>query len=226
MFDKNCLIFSSPALPSLGQLIVGSITAGDYQGTAQGFLRGTYGSCTSDQINELCDNADIGLPNENVQGFRLSLSSDLGGMYHALVMRFKIHINGVVRSGYCASTSSFDIVGDLVAEQWISQEPPAYLVYNKFIKESDNLSRRCMYIRPVEYPYVCTPEDFNIAKTQYENSGLCVSTTRVNVGDWLAFGGGYSVDVQKVGLKSGSKYDFTLEYKIDAIITADGVQTF
>ena len=222
MFGKDCLIFSSPALPNLDQRIVGSITAGDDQGVSQGFSRGAYGSCTSDQIDDLFDHGGLDVPNVNIQGFRLSLSSDLDGTYHALVMRFKIQINGVVRSGYCAKTSS----PDLLSIDWISQEPPAYLAYGKTIKDSSALGTRCMYIRPVKYPYVCTPEDFYIAKTQYENSGICVSVRSANVGDWLAFSSGFNVDVQKVGLKSGSKYDFTLEYKIDAIITADGVQTF
>ena len=229
MLRKDCLFFGGTELGGYDQKIEGSITAGSDGSSPQiGYQSGYFGSCTSSLILNLYDCDGYNAENRNVEGLRIELKQNIEGVF-CLSERFHIVINGEFhRSGYIvcyptinASTSEF------FTSYWVSADAPRFLLYVKNEKLDDSLSSTVKYVRACNYPVICNPDEWSNAKSQYDGANLRLSTEKVEVGyRYGLLESGHTVDVPIVGFESGKTYDFTLEYKIDAIITEDGVQTF
>ena len=203
--------------------VQGSITANlyEYIGTYIGYskLSGLgFGSCTNSQL--LC---------------LYSYTSKYGeksAVFSPDDERFTINrvccgsMSISVASIYKATAFFIQIPTGNVIGVRIFAKQPKYIVRHTNDLDGTHIN----YCREIHWPQVANADDIYWSKDVGEDGhNISYSDTYVEPGtDSPVFGsvGTLEERVPNIDLEDGKTYDFTLEYKIDAIITEDGVQTF
>lgn len=229
MLNKEMMLTRN-GLGGYDEVIEGSITAEKIQAYAGvGFNSGKYGTCTSDKIACLYDRNNSYGVGYNGDGLVLGFSNSVVSIGSAYAIRACLKINDYLQEFYSVQSVAINADGTTLVEIWASLEPPQFAEVIRVIKEGSTMRSVVDYEEPTVYPIVCSPHCFSELRTASELSNLSaeiwVSTRQLGT-SYSSTSGGYTIDVPSVGFESGKTYDFTLEYKIDAIITEDGVQTF
>lgn len=186
-----------------------------------GFGRSSgYGSCTLDDVWDMTDNNE-GHP----LGTGLFFSQHLGAYPKSIVAsRFKLTIPTL---GF--TTSGFGIISPVNASTNEYTDcifhPINFTVRKHLAKLGDVLGDMVVSSVAAVYPYIATPEDvaWVLDGSNSEVRSISFTETHQTPGAFQSEPNGLA---PIAGFEVGKTYDFTLEYKIDAIITEDGVQTF
>ena len=203
--------------------ISGQITAGANE-LSIGFVRGKIGSSTATSLRQLYD----ATANDLVQEHMFIWLDEFYPIEDPLVFtvgRLNAVIDRIKLTEAYFVSSAFNTGGDLSRSTDVFPSDARYRlkINNVSLKTSSVLSCDAFI-----YPLVVTPSDVNwVAGSvqQADQYTFAFSETAVAVGDY-EYNKYPQSYLKRYGFESGKTYDFTLEYKIDAIITEDGVQTF
>ena len=235
MLKKGLLLCSKVLSAEFDKTISAKITAAtgynsmapdwvDYIGYMQSNpYGGTLGSCTDSEVTDFYDNLSNGNSPDsyfyvNVSDFFRKNALTLG--------RFVLYISGVEQYScmFLRYSSSSTVNAMFTTFTTVLDFEPRYAIRTKAAYKAEestiiNCSQRT-------YPEMFNSDDLAWLLTQEGSDvkGLCIadkyyapnSTTKDAI----------CPSPPIYGLEHGKTYDFTLEYKIDAIITENGVQTF
>lgn len=225
MLNKEMLVFSS-ITESFTDIISGAITSGQYNDIYFGYSSSSqFGSCTNERLTSLFDDfsgkaatgngASIDFVDE-----RFTTNSVCSGKFKLTVDEFYQCEGWVIQrvsTGEANNVSRRGIVIDEFADV------PKYVI-GWHANGYDSCT--VVFCNAISWPQVVTQEELTwLLPGPFRN--LSFSDTYLEPGTYpyaLSFGTGKPLP--HVGFETGKTYDFKLEYKIDAIITEDGVQTF
>lgn len=219
MFKKEILL-PSYLKKEFDTVVTGTITAANLN-SAVGFSReenGSFGSCTSAQIVYMYDSTIIG----SYFTIKFTVPEVKAGSVASL--RFHLNIPSLAYEKYAYGSVS-PIVIDLNNEVSELSSQPNYISRVVTTKGGSQAGLEVISCRRCYYPVIADPDDVSwIVDSEDEMRSLSFTKDPRDIG----FEPIEIVEVHEplAGFEAGKTYDFTLEYKIDAIITEDGVQTF
>lgn len=236
MLKKDLLLCSKVLSGEFDKTISGKITASTWYNTMApdwvdyiGYMKktafgGTLGSCTDSRVTGFYDNLSNG--NSPDSSFYVDVS-DFSRVDALTLGRLVVYISGVeqyscVFSRYSSSStiSSFftTFTTLLDFEPRYAIRAKSQLKYEeKTILTCDQRTYPAMF-NSDDLDWLITPEGSSDVKSLFITDKYYApnSTTKDAI----------CPSPPIYGFETGKTYDFTLEYKIDAIITEDGVQTF
>lgn len=224
MLNKENLFFVTEMSDVFDKKIVGQITSRYSSNVlATGYWKDRVGSCTASEILQMCDQGD----SSSLEYYKFYLSTaDFGGVtlvdpqQRAALGSFRLLIDGILINGFIKCD-----VSRSGRYSYVSVSKPRFCTLLNSVKDGSSLYSKCVFCEERSYPKLVTMSDLEMLNSYPEGHSLHTTDTKYTQGENTAF---FQLENQftAIGLEANKTYDFTLEYKIDAIITEDGVQTF
>lgn len=224
MLNKEILFIDTERSDVFDKKIVGQITSRYSSNVAAtGYWKDHVGSCTASEILQMCDQGD----SSSLEYYKFLLSTaDFSGVtfndpqQRAALGSFRLLIGGAIIDGFvkCSVSSSGS------RYSYVSIAKPRFCSLINSVKEGGALLSKCVSCEERVYPKIITMSDLETLNGYPDGYSLHTTDTKYLQDEETFYQ--YENQIPAIGLVANKTYDFTLEYKIDAIITEDGVQTF
>ena len=220
MFNKEMML-SAKSLNGGYESIEGTLVAGANEYYV-GYMS-SFGSCTAPEVFVFYDSPTT------YYGGVIALSNEILTVPAFYAIRCSIFVNGVERSAYITQSAYMENTNTV---SWItvSESAPTYNAYTVVAKDGGDIGSKVVASRSIEWPYLLTSEEVANYRNQQAESvayGYTFTGREYKVDELIRLTDPKGLDWLDVfGFVNAQAYPFTLKYKIDAIITEDGVQTF